>query len=177
MAARNLGFMTPRDLIKCRKSVAKPGAWKVVTGKAKMGKNAFPLSGMPRLGRGWHWRVDVLDASGMRLTLFTAFNTDYAEYRAWLSAEREDDYVVLARYENHGEHPGWHCHAPCCDISAIDAGQPVARESTRFPGGNNDHRKDRHMGIDIATFSETDALAAAFRFFKVSAPDGDGHLL
>lgn len=168
--------MTPKTLIKRPKSVAKAGAWKVVTGKSKMGKGAFPLSGMPLLGRGWHWRVDVLDGGGIRMTLYTAFHPDYAEFRSWLAVEREGDYVVIARYENHGNHPGWHCHAPCCDISEIDAGQPVARESMRFPGGNSEHRKERHMGIDVAAFSETDALSAAFRFFRVDAPS-NGQLL
>src|SRR5207302_7564951 len=101
------------------KTVTKPGAWKLVTGKGgRMPATAFALARRRAivLPRGYHWRVDELDAKGAPLHLLTAFNPRIEQFRSWLAWPRDRALVVIARYEFHGTHPGWHCHSACCDI-------------------------------------------------------------
>lgn len=128
--------MTPRTLVRIKKSVVKPGEWKVVTGKTVMPKTAFPLSRRDgfKLGRGWHWRVDSLEITGHRLRLLTAFHQDKEEFLAWLSTPRGESHVIVAQLEFHGDHPGWHCHAACCKIDDIEAGNSRPRKCVEFPG-------------------------------------------
>jgi len=116
--------MTPRQIIRTPKIVIAEGEWKVVTKKATMPATAFPMTKRDsfRLGRGWHWRVDVLQCCHIRVRLLTAFNPDTENYVAWLSMPRGENHAVLARLEyhaDHGDHCGWHCHAPCCDLSQV----------------------------------------------------------
>lgn len=119
------------------------------------------------LGRGYHWRGDILDARGTALELLTAFNPRIEEFHSWLGWRREGVVVIIARYEFHGTHPGWHCHSACCDISEIDPAQPRHRQFVRLPSGEKRHRR---MLFDL---TEASALAAAFRFYRVTGtPEG-----
>ncbi|MGH6889655.1 MAG: hypothetical protein ACREHF_10735 [Rhizomicrobium sp.] len=111
--------MRVRAAILKPKRVTSKGAWKLVTGTSKMPKNAFPIgSNYPvTFGRNWRWRVDKLAADdGTFYRLFIAFNYGIQEFAAWLAEDSERSLALLARYEFHGTHPGWHCHAPCADL-------------------------------------------------------------
>lgn len=115
------------------------------------------------LPRGWHWRVDALEANGAPLLLLTAFYPPKEEYRAWLAWEPgEGLLVMLARLEFHGSHPGWHCHSACRDAHDITPGQPLHREFIRLPAADAKHRKETY------SVTEGSALAAAFRFYRVT---------
>lgn len=160
--------MTPRQVIRFPKAIVTKGEWKVVTRKAAMPASAFPMTKRDsfRLGRGWHWRVDILQCSPIKLRLLTAFNPDTENYLAWLSMPRGDNHAVLARLEyhsDHGEQCGWHCHAPCCDLSHVEIGQPIGRNYARVPGGNERHRRN-----EFGTTTNDWALSKAFKFFRVT---------
>lgn len=164
--------MKPTDLIRLPKAVVEAGDWKVVTGKAKMPKSAFPLSrsyGVV-LGRNWHWRVDVLEAGGASFRLLTAYHADTLEYRAWLSMPAGPDHVIVGQLEFHGSHPGWHCHVACCDLREIEAGQAHPRIAARLPGGNRPHRR---LEFDV---TDSTALSTAFNFFRVTGTPKDALL-
>lgn len=135
-----------------------------------MPTNAYPLARRTGivLGRGWHWRVDTLDAKGTALQLLTAFYPPKEEFRSWLGWRRHDGLVVIiARYEFHGTHPGWHCHCACCDVADIEPAQPLHRQFIRLPKAESRHRRNE---FDI---TEGSALAQAFRFYRVTGtPEG-----
>jgi hypothetical protein len=82
--------MKPKAVLRVPKVVAEAGAWKVVTGKAKMPGTAFPLSRnfSVQLGRNWHWRVDEVNDGETTYRVLTAFSSDLEEFRAWLTAPR-----------------------------------------------------------------------------------------
>lgn len=136
-----------------------------------MATTAFPLSrrGSIVLGRGWHWRVDVLHAEGssVPLQLLTAFNPRIEEFRSLLGWPNDGLLVIVARFEYHGTHPGWHCHSACCDIAEIAPAQPMHRQFIRVPKAESVHRK---MTFDL---TEATALVAAFRFYRITGkPEG-----
>jgi hypothetical protein len=148
----------------------------VVTKKAAMPSSAFPMSKRDsfRLGRGWHWRVDVLQCGSLKLRLLTAFNPDTENFLSWLSMPRGENYAVLARLEyhsDHGERCGWHCHAPCRELNDVEVGQPITRNYARFPGGH-----ERHRRTEFDTTTDAWALGRSFRFFHVTEPMEGGML-
>jgi hypothetical protein len=157
--------VTPRQVIRIRKTVIEPaGSWKVVTGRGgKMAASDFALSrrGSMGLGRGWHWRVDSLDANGTELRLLTTFNPRIEEFRSWLGYPKEGMLVIVARLEFHGSHPGWHCHSACCDVAEIEPGQPLHRQTVRIPAADQRHRKLEFVRHEAAAL-------AAFRLYRVT---------
>ena len=164
--------MRVREAILKPKRVTAKGAWKLITGTSKMPKNAFPVgSNYPiTFGRNWHWRVDRLMADGGSFyRLLTAYNGHVEEFVAWLAEDTERNPMLLARYEFHGTHPGWHCHAPCDELAPGDAGALRTRDCLRLPGGNRFHRRE-----NFDTTSEERALARAFNFYRIQGrPDGE----
>jgi hypothetical protein len=154
-----------KELHRAPKTVTKAGQWK--SGGKNMPKSAFPL-GKGRayqLGAAWMWRVDQLEALGQECRLLSAFNAKKQGYMAMLTIKQDQDFVVVASYEFHGDHPGWHVHACCSDIDKIDVGLARPRDGKRFPGTRSKHRNDKYVDV-----TETDALNIAFKFFNVVGP-------
>ena len=164
--------MKVREVVRRPKKLIEQGAWKVVTGSGgKMTRSSFPISrgGPVIFGRHWHWRIDKIACDVSHYRLLTAYDPRTEEYLSWLAVLDGDTTVLVARYEFHGTHPGWHCHAPCEEISLTETiGALDYRGADRFPGGNNMHRR-RAFGIT----SEQHALFASFTFFNVETkPEG-----
>lgn len=158
--------MKVRAAILKAKSVSEKGAWKLITGNSRMPKNAFPVGGGSPVvfARNWHWRVDRLTSDdGEVYRLLTAYSDRLEEFRAWFAAEFGKSITLLARYEFHGSHPGWHCHAPCGEIESGDMGALRIRDCLRIPPGKGFHRDDE---FDIT--SQDRALARSFGFFRVA---------
>jgi hypothetical protein len=164
--------MRPRDLIRIRKVVSKAGDWKVVTGKSGMTAASFPISKSygVLLGRNWHWRSDAVEGNGMAFRILTAFHPGKEEYKACMVVPRGNQHVVVASLEFHGDHPGWHCHLPCCDLDDVEAGQGHPRSANRLPAAVGNHRR---MGFGM---TESAALAKSFEFFRVTGTP-KGHLI
>jgi hypothetical protein len=163
--------MRVRVAIQTPKRLVETGAWKLVTGTSRMPRNAFPIgSSYPvSFARNWHWRGDCLTgADDAKFRLLTAYNGRIEEFRGWLAVDFDKSSILLARYEFHGSHPGWHCHAPCDDLADGDLGALRTRGCFRFPGGSGFHRDD-----DFDITSKERALARAWKFFHVTTEEGD----
>jgi hypothetical protein len=163
--------MKVRPAILKPKYVTEKGEWKLVTGTSKMPRSAFTVgANYPvTFSRNWHWRVDQLACDdGEKYRLLTAYNAHIEEFRAWLAIAFEKGAVLLARYEYHGTHPGWHCHGPCGDLEQGDAGALSTRDVLRVPEGKGFHRD---QDFDITSVSR--ALARSHSFFRVKALEGD----
>lgn len=137
-----------------------------------MPRTAFPL-GRGRayqLGAKWKWRVDELEALGHECRLLTAFNLEKRGFMAMLTVRQGQDFVVVASYEFHSDHPGWHVHADCSDIDKIDVGLSRPRDARRIP-----HVRRKHRRTDFVDVTESSALNISFKFFSVvgKMPDED----
>lgn len=155
--------MHTKELHRAPKTVTKVGGWKD-GGKANMPKTAFPL-GRGRsyqLGAKWRWRVDQLEALGQECRLLTTFNLEKGGFMAMMTVRQGQDFIVVASYEFHSDHPGWHVHADCSDIDKIDVGLSRPRDSVRIP-----HVRRRHRRMKYVDMTESSALSIAFKFFNV----------
>ena len=88
--------------------------------------SAFPLSRRRRysfrLGSAYRWRIVRFEACERSFRLLIAFNLSKQQYRATLAIEDDRDMTVLASYEFHGTHPGWHLLATCDEIATVPSG-------------------------------------------------------
>lgn len=118
--------MRLKDIIRAEKVVTDWGNW----GSDRMPRTAFPLSkARSRFFRlsAFRWRVIVFSAVDQSFRLLIAYRTDKEQYRAVLAMEQERDMTVLASYEFHGTHPGWHVVATCEEVT--DAPKGVMRRA------------------------------------------------
>lgn len=158
--------MRVRGAVAKPKVVSKAGEWK----SGKMTRTAFPLhrNRSFTLGTQWSWRVDVLDVKGTEMRLLTAFEPLKQNFLAWLSYKRGDSYVVLARLEFHGTHPGLHAHAVCnSDLEDVTAGVVKPFGTLRLPEATKTHRRLKYE------MTEATALSTAFKFFNVQGAEGE----
>lgn len=129
-----------------------------------MPSTAFPLSRRRgscfRLGAAYRWRVIRFGACENRFRLLVAFNLQKQQYRAVLALEGERDNSVLASYEFHGSHPGWHVLVACADAADVPQGVMIGPWQTRLPGSRRRHRSTEFLVKDDST-----ALDRAARFF------------
>lgn len=154
--------MRARELIFKPKRITRAGEWK--SGQ-KMPKTAFPMSASRsfQLGPKWTWRVDVLEYGGAECRLLIAFEPMKRTAIAWLSCQRGAGYALVSRLEFHGDHPGWHCHSYCGQVSDISLGYVKSLGCERLPKARTFHRRMKYE------LTEQDALAKAFAFYKVGS--------
>lgn len=130
--------------------------------------SAVPASGQSfRLGSAYRWRVVRFEACGARLRLLLAFSLAKEQYRATLALEGDRDMSVLASYEFHGTHPGWHLLATCDDIAADPQGVTIGPWQRRMP-----RPRMRHRRTDFGVRDEGTALEVAARFFRLHKAAG-----
>lgn len=151
-----------QDLRKAHKTVVDWGKWS----SGKIPRTAFPLS-RPRnrsfrLGSAYRWRVIRFESSGLSFRLLIAFHSQKEQYRATLALEHERDPSVLASYEFHGTHPGWHLHAACGDVESVPKGVMSGPWQERYPRARLFHRR-----VEFEIVSEHSALDRASRFFRL----------
>lgn len=136
-----------------------------------MPSTAFPLSKRRgssfRLGGSYRWRIVRFGACGNRFRLLVAFDIQKEAYRATLAIEGERDNSVLASYEFHGSHPGWHVLATCDDSSEVPQGVMIGPWQRRFPRARKRHRRTEFFVRDDDT-----ALDLAARFFCLHKAEG-----
>ncbi|MEJ2121430.1 MAG: hypothetical protein P8Z76_12115 [Alphaproteobacteria bacterium] len=107
------------------------------------------------------------EALGRSFRLLIAYSLDKEQYRATLGVENARDLSVVASYEFHGTHPGWHVQAACGDIDSIPAGMMRGPWQSRFPKARRFHRRD-HFGIK----DDSGALDPAAEFFRLHKAEG-----
>lgn len=154
--------MRARELIFKQKLITKPGEWK--SGQ-KMPKTAFPLSSSKsfQLGPKWTWRLDVLEFNGLECRLLTAFEPLKQTAISWLSARAGAGYAVVARFEFHGDHPGWHCHSYCGALADISVGYVKSLGVVRLPKARAFHRRE------VYELTEQTALERAYTFYNIES--------
>ena len=129
-----------------------------------MPADAFPLSRRRRqsfrLGTAYRWRVIRFRACARQFRLLVAFSAVKEQYRATLALEEERDMKVLASFEFHGTHPGWHVLATCEDSETVPQGVMIGPWQRRIPKARTKHRRTEFRARDDVT-----ALDIAARFF------------
>jgi hypothetical protein len=151
-----------KDVRSADKSDVQWGKWQ----DGKMPSNAFPLSRRRghsfRLGAAYRWRVVRFEACGARFRLLLAFSLLKQQYPATLALESDQDMSVLASYEFHGTHPGWHLLATCDDVSTVPQGVMIGPWQRRIP-----RARARHRRLDFCIGNDDTALDVAARFFRL----------
>ena len=159
--------MRLKDIIKAEKAVVDWGRWRA---GGRMPKSAFCLS-KPR-GRyyrlgAYRWRVVCFEALGAAFRLLIAYHRGKEQYRAVLAIERERDMAVLAQYEFHGAHPGWHVLATCDEVDDAPTGMMRHPWQRRLPRARGYHRR-----VNFRVSSDDKALTVAAEFFRLHSAEG-----
>jgi hypothetical protein len=140
-----------------------------------MPASAFPLSRRRsrsfRLGTAYRWRLVRFEACDQKFRLLVAFSLKKEQYRATLALERDRDLVVIASYEFHGTHPGWHLLATCGDIMTVPEGVMIGPWQRRLPKAKATHRSVS-FGIKEDLTADQVALDIAARFFCLHKEEG-----
>lgn len=131
-----------------------------------MPASAFPLTrrrgGAYRLSSKFTWRVVKFSISEDQFRLLVAFRNDICSYEAVLGKIEGKDTKVLASYEFHGSHPGWHVHANCDSIDEISLGFRKSGREFRLPSARSQHRRNE---FDV---NEGNALEIATSLFGIT---------
>jgi len=103
----------------------------------------------------------------LQFRLLLAFNRTKEQYRATLALEGDRDMSVLASYEFHGTHPGWHVLATCDDIATVPQGMMIGPWQRRMPRARMRHRRSEFSVPD-----DEAAIALAAGFFRLHKAEG-----
>jgi hypothetical protein len=151
-----------KDIRAANKSSVDWGKWD----NTKMPASAFPLSRRRgnsfRLGTAYRWRIVRFDACNAQFRLLLAFSLQKQQYRATLALESDRDMSVVASYEFHGTHPGWHLLAACDDIATIPQGVMIGPWQRRLPKA-----RSRHRNVEFQVKDDASALEVASKFFRL----------
>lgn len=116
---------------------------------------------------GWKWRSarasSLLEgpASGARdYVLVAVCRPGRAKWQAILACGTEDGFSVVARYEDHGSHPGLHVHARC-ESGGRTVGSDSLDDLPRTPKIGAYHRR-------IRSWTEDDFWQSARTFFRIA---------
>lgn len=159
--------MKLKDVIRAEKLVTDWGKWQE---GGKMPRSAFCLSKSRdrsyRLGA-FRWRIVCFQALGHAFRLLVAYRIDKEQYRAVLAVETERDLTVIAQYEFHGTHPGWHILATCEEITDAPAGVMRHPWQRRIPGARKFSRRTTFGIVD-----DNQALSVAADRFRLHRSEG-----
>lgn len=162
-------MLRAKDIRSANKNVVDWGRWQ----NGNMSAAIFPLSRRRgrsyRLGAAYRWRLIRFEAAGNAFRLLLAFSLEKEQYRAMLALEGDRDMRVIASYEFHGTHPGWHLSAACGDIYAIPEGVMVGPWQRRLPRASSFQRSAR---LPFFVVDDDTALDAAARFFRLHKAEG-----
>jgi hypothetical protein len=158
--------MRLQTIILANKNITNWGKWDT----GKMPRIAFPLSKSRnrfyRLGA-YRWRVVEFNALGHNFRLLVAYRTDKEQFRATLAMEHDRDMSVLASYEFHGTHPGWHISAACEDMMSVPSGVMRFPGQRRFPAARAFHRRTK-----FRINNDDDAINLAAKVFNLHKKEG-----
>jgi hypothetical protein len=154
-----------KDIVRAPKSAVTFDGWQ----SGRMPKSVFPLGksgkGALRFSGAYDWCCLRFTALNCKFRLVVAVNLAKQEYYAHLGMVCGTDTQMLASYEFHGTHPGWHVHAGCGDLSFIPIGRYMGPWRRRIPTTSG---KSRRQEWDIPTLDL--ALARACAVFNIPTP-------
>ncbi len=99
--------------------------------------------------------------------MLLAFSLPKQQYRAILALEHDRDLAVVASYEFHGTHPGWHFSGVCDDIASVPPGVLIGPWQRRIPKARAKHRASGFGVVDDAS-----ALEVGAKFFRLHKAEG-----
>lgn len=127
-----------KDVVRAEKTVADWGEWKV---GEKMPPSAFPLGKQRsfRVRACYRWRVAQFSCGESNYRLLVAYRPDLHVYYSYLGRYEHGDTCVVARYEYHSTHEGWHIHTNCSDGN--DMFGRTGNLADRVPAKDAKHRR------------------------------------
>lgn len=147
--------MKIKDVVRAQKNVTDWGSWK----PGPVPRKEFPLSRVKNkrysIGPSYRWRIISFEALSHSFRVWILFRPDLEKYQAHLGVMRSGDMAVLASYEFHGTHPGWHVHAACGKENEVVPGRLARDCHRRIPSVGGWHRKttfsvSEQNAVDIA---------------------------
>lgn len=127
----------------------------------KLKSKDFPLSKKKGraypLTRSYRWQIISFSAKERNYRVLVAYHTMLPEFITTLGEEVGGDMRVLARWEFHGTHGGWHVHTVCGETDDLAVGIVKQLQTRRIPDATSYHRhmkmlNDGHvMGDAVAT--------------------------
>ncbi|NMG38982.1 hypothetical protein GRZ55_06990 [Chelativorans sp. ZYF759] len=152
--------MRVTGVIQSRKSNVSLSEWSDDKLKAK----DFSLSrkrGKPfPLTRRWRWQIITFAGQGRSYRLMVAYHTLVPEFIVALGEDVSSDCRILARWEFHASHPGWHVHSVCGDTDGLSVGIVKPLGTKRIPAARSYHRHKKMLN-DGHAMSDTVATAIA----------------
>jgi hypothetical protein len=130
---------------------------------ALAGQGPLFIGSAPSIGGEW-LSLGRLDRS---FACLIAYNLDKHQFRAILGLEAGSDLAVLAQYEFHGTHPGWHVLAACGDVVSVPRGMMRGPWQRRLPSARGHHADKSYKITD-----DNMALGVAAEFFKLHKTEG-----
>lgn len=126
----------------------------------KRGK-VYPLT------RRYRWQIVTFTIHNRAYRVLIAHHTLLPEFIATLAEDVGGDCRVLARWEFHGSHGGWHVHSVCGDTDSLQCGLVKPTGTTRIPDKASYHRHTKLLndGCDME-----DAVATAIACSLVGIP-------
>lgn len=85
------------------------------------------------------WRGLRLKAGERDFSLLVLSQPDLNEIKAWLAYKHDGAWYVIARLEQHGDHPGIHVH-DCCGLPMPPGPPSISAANNRRPRGRAFHR-------------------------------------
>jgi hypothetical protein len=163
--ARSFSTMRLQQIVRAPKTEVMYDQWK----SGRMNKVLFPLGKSGKhalsLGSGFDWCFVRFKALGCEFRLLIALQFAKQEYYAHLGRALGSDTQMLASYEFHGTHPGWHLHVGCGDTTLIPIGRYKGPWKHRIPGAT---KRCRRASWEIE--NRFDALSRACSVFGVPMP-------
>lgn len=152
--------MRLRNIILAEKENLTLGPWS----QGKMPRTAFPLSKSGgkayRLGNR-RWRVVTFEVRGTGFRLLVNYSAELGQFQAMLGMLVGPDTKVIAQYEKHPTHKGWHTHAACGDLSEVPPG------IKRGPWLRDLEKPQREGDPDPSTFTDEAAFRLARKLFRL----------
>jgi|SRR5680860_600177 len=113
----------------------------------------------------FRWRVISFSINNQRFKVWIAFNSAKEKYIAHLGVYKQSDIVVLASYEYHGTHPGWHVHVACGKEDRVMAGRLRTPDHFRIPRARSYHRR---LEFAVSELTALEKAATAFGLYNAS---------
>lgn len=150
-----------KEVIRAEKQVTDWGTW---NSGVRMPSGAFPLSKQRkfRVGASHRWRIAKFLCGATEYRLLVTYRPQLEDYRCYLGRYKAGDTCLVARFEYHGTHPGWHLHADCEGGKEVFGLSSVGHRLPRV----GQHHRNAVFGVES---DEKAFFAAAEKFGLISA--------
>lgn len=159
--------MRVANVIKAHKSAVGFSQWT----DEKIKTKDFPLNKkrgkVHPLSRRYRWQIITFVALGQAYRVLVGYHTLVPEFITTLAEDVGADCRVLARWEFHASHGGWHVHSVCGDTDGLSPGIVKPAGTKRIPDKASYHRHTKMLndGCDME-----DAIATAIACSLVGIP-------